>query len=412
MRRSIVRVASGGARALARLLCCAAAALAMGSGAAWAQAATGPEIKVGGLFDLTGITSEVGKPYAQGVRDAVQWVNANGGVNGKRVKLVDTDYGYKIPEAVAAYKRMVSDEKVILINGWGTGDTEALKDFINKDKIPYISASFSGHLTDPKKTPYNFFVAPSYSDQLRAWLTWVKSDWKDKSRNPKVAFFYGDNAYGRAPIEAGRRFAKENGIDLVGEEIVPGNFQDATTQLLDMKQNGADYAYINITTTGVSLILRDAKKLGLATKFGSNPYGFSETLPAVAKEAAEGVTGVVPHVPFGENVPGMKKLVDFHKANHPNDTHDLLYVRGWCYVLVWSEALKRADKAGALNGPGVKAALETLKDYDMGGLTSNVSYEPADHRPSTKTPIYQIQGGKLVKVAEYDMPRKAEWLGL
>jgi branched-chain amino acid transport system substrate-binding protein len=370
------------------------------------------EIKVGGIFDLTGITSDVGKPYAQGVRDGVAWTNENGGINGKKIRLVDVDYGYKIPEAVAAYKRMVGDDKVIMINGWGTGDTEGLKAQVNGDKIPYISASFSGHLTDPSKTPYNFFVAPSYSDQLRAWLHWVKDDWKDKSRNPKVAFFYGDNAYGKAPIEAGRRYCKDIGVDLVDEEIVPGAFQDATSQLLNMKQKGADYGYINVTTTGVSIILRDAKKLGLNTKFGSNPYGFSEQLPLVAKEAAEGVTGVVPHVPFGENVPGMKRLVDFHKKNHPDDTHDAMYVRGWCYVLVWTEALKRADKAGQLSGEGVKAALETFKDFDMGGLTNPITYTPTDHRPETKTAIYQIKGGKLVKVADYDMPRKPEWLGL
>jgi len=299
-----------------------------------------------------------------------------------------------------------------MINGWGTGDTLALKDFVNGEKIPYFSASFAGDLTDPAKTPYNFFVAPSYSDQLRAWLTWVKADWKDTSRAPKVAFFFGDNAYGKAPMEAGRRFCKENGIELVDEEIVPGNFQDATSQLLNMKAKGADYAYVNVTTTGVSLILRDAKKLGLATKFGSNPYGFSEALPAVAKEVAEGVTGVVPHVPFGENVPGMKALVDFHKANHPNDTHDAMYVRGWSYVLVWSEALRRADKAGNLTGEGVKAAAETLTNFDLGGLTNPITYSPTDHRPSTRTPIYQIKGGKLVKVAEYDMPRRPDWLGL
>ena len=370
------------------------------------------EIKVGGIFDLTGITSDVGKPFAQGVRDAVQSVNDGGGINGKRIRLVEVDYGYKIPEAVAAYKRLTGDEKVIMINGWGTGDTEALKDFVNRDKIPYISASFSGHLTDPSKTPYNFFVAPSYSDQLRAWLSWVKEDWKDKSRSPKVAFFYGDNAYGKAPIEAGRRFCKENGIDLVDEEIVPGAFQDATSQLLNMKKKEADYAYINVTTTGVSTILKDAKKLGLNTKFGSNPYGFSEALPAVAKDAAEGVTGVMPHVPFGERVPGMQRVTDYHLKHHPSDTHDALYVRGWSYVLVWSEALKRADKDKALNGEGVKKALEGLRDFDLGGLTSNVTYSPTDHRPATKTPIYMIKGGKLVKVGEYDMPRKPQWLGL
>jgi branched-chain amino acid transport system substrate-binding protein len=390
-----------------RKLLLALAALGLVSARAEAQ-----EIKVGGIFDLTGITSDVGKPYAQGVQDAVAMVNAAGGINGKKIKLIAVDYGYKIPEAVSAYKRLVGDEKVIMINGWGTGDTLALKDFVNKDKVPYFSASFAGDLTDPAKTPYNFFVAPSYSDELRAWLSWVKDDWKDKSRHPKVAFFYGDNPYGKAPMEAGRRFAKENGIDVVDEEIVPGNFQDATSQLLNMKQKGADYAYINVTTTGVSLILKGAKALGLATKFGSNPYGFSEQLPLVAKEAAEGVTGVVPHVPWGENVPGMKAMLDYHKANHPNDTHDALYVRGWTYVQLWTEALKRADKAGQLTGEGVKKATETLKDFDLGGLTGHVTYTSADHRPTTRTPVYIIQGGKLVKVKEYDMPRRADWLGL
>jgi branched-chain amino acid transport system substrate-binding protein len=381
-------------------------AAALLAGGAQAQ-----EIKVGGIFDLTGITSDVGKPFAQGVRDYVAFANAGGGVNGKKVKLIDVDYAYKIPEAVSAYKRMV-EEKVVLINGWGTGDTLALKEFINKDKVPYFSASFAGDLTDPSKTPYNFFVAPSYSDQIRAWLSWVKEDWKDKSRNPKVAFFYGDNAYGKAPMEAGRRFCKENGIDLVDEEILPGNFQDATSQLLNMKQKGADYAYINVTTTGVSLVLKGAKALGLGTKFGTNPYGISETLPKVAKETAEGVTGVVPHVPFGENVPGMAALVDYHKANHPGDEHDCMYVRGWVTATVWMEALKRADKAGKLTGEGVKAAVETMHNFDLGGLANPVTWTATDHRPTTKTAIYQIQAGKMVKVKDYEMPRKAEWLGL
>src|SRR5512144_556983 len=92
------------------ILCLAAAAQAQ------------QEIKVGGIFDLTGITSDVGKPFAVGVRDGVAWTNENGGINGKKVRLIDVDYGYKIPEAVAAYKRMVGDDKVIMINGWGTGD--------------------------------------------------------------------------------------------------------------------------------------------------------------------------------------------------------------------------------------------------------------------------------------------------
>ena len=279
------------------------AALPVAASSLAAQQATGPEIKVGGIFDLTGITSDVGKSYAQAVRDAVEWTNSHGGINGKRIKLVDVDYGYKIPEAIAAYKRMVNDDKVVMIAGWGTGDTEALRGQAATDKIPYVSASFAAPVSDPSKNPYNFFVAPTYSDQLRAWLQWVKDDWKDKSRAPRVAALFGDNAYGRAPLAAGKDFAKQNGIDWVYDGVFPGAFQDATSQLLGMQKAGADYAYINITTTGESIILKDAQKLGLKTKFGCNPYGYSEALAQVAKGAAEGVTGVMPHPPYGTKSP-------------------------------------------------------------------------------------------------------------
>ncbi len=378
-----------------------------------AQQATGPEVKVGGIFDLTGITSDVGKSYAQGVRDAVEWVNAHGGVNGKRIKLVDVDYGYKIPEAIAAYKRMVNDDKVVMIAGWGTGDTEALRGQAAADKIPYVSASFAAPVSDPTKNPYNFFVAPTYSDQLRAWLKWVKDDWKDKSRNPKVAALFGDNAYGRAPMNAGKAFAKEIGIDWVYEGVLPGAFQDATSQLLTMQKEGADYAYINVTTTSFSIILKDAQKLGLKTKFGSNPYGFSEALVAVAKNNAEGVTGVMPHPPYGTNVPGMKKILDFNKGKDiSSPPRDAVYIRGWASTLVIAEGLKRADKAGQLNGEGIKKAFETLSNFDMGGLACNVTYTASDHRACTTTPIYEIKNGTLVKIKDYEVGRKPEWLGM
>ncbi len=370
------------------------------------------EIKVGGIFDLTGITSDVGKPFAQGVRDYVEFTNSRGGINGKKIKLFDVDYGYKIPEAVAAYKRLVGDEKVILISGWGTGDTEALKNFVNSDKIPYFSASFSAHLTDPAKTPYNFFAGPSYSDQLRAWLTWVKEDWKDTSRKPRVSFIFGDNPYGRSPIAAGKAYAKELGIEVANEEVVPGNFQDATSQLLNMQKNKTDYAYINVTTTGASIILKDAQKLGLKIKFGSNPFGFSEKLPEVARATAEGVTGVMPHVPYGTDVPGMKAILDFNKGKTPKTSLDAIYVRGWTTALVWVEALKRADKAGSLNGEGIKKAMETMSDFNVGGLAPNLTYTPTDHRPSTRTAVYIVHNGKLSKVKEYELPRKKDWLGM
>ena len=111
---------------------------------------------------LTGATSDVGKDEALGVREAVQYYNDTGGINGKKIRLFQYDYGYRVPEAITTYKRFRDYDKVVMVLGWGTGDTEALSPTINADKMPYLSSSFSGYLCDPKKTPYNFV----YGDRL------------------------------------------------------------------------------------------------------------------------------------------------------------------------------------------------------------------------------------------------------
>jgi branched-chain amino acid transport system substrate-binding protein len=179
-----------------------------------------------------------------------------------------------------------------------------------------------------------------------------------------------------------------------------------------MQKQGADYAYIQNTVSWAAIILKDAKKNGLKTKFFLNNYGMTEQLPDLAKDAAEGVYGMITTTPYGANVPGMKKITDWHAKHHPTDTHNLVYVRGWTYALVWTEGLKIADKNKQLNGEGVKKALETLKNFDMGGLVQNVTYTADDHRASTKSAVYVVKGGKLTKVDEFEVPRKKEWLGL
>ena len=61
------------------------------------------QIVIGGIFDVTGRTGAVGAPYAEAVRDYVKYLNENGGINGIKIKLLDVDYQYKIPQALAAY---------------------------------------------------------------------------------------------------------------------------------------------------------------------------------------------------------------------------------------------------------------------------------------------------------------------
>jgi len=264
--------------------------LAPSLGVAPADAQT--TIRLGNLVDLTGPTSDQGKDIAQGRTDAVQYFNELGGINGKKIELMSVEYGFQPPRAMAAYKKFVEDDKVLLVLGYGTPDTEALRPYITKDKMPYVSGSYSGHLTDPRNTPYNFPGGIDYTSQIRIFLNYVKETWTDTSRKPRVAFIFADNAYGRAPIEAGRQYAKEIGGELVDEEIIPTVVTDVTSQLLTMKKKDPDWAYINTNTQWVPVVLKDSYKLGLKTKYVMNNYGIDERTPKLATEAAESVMGI------------------------------------------------------------------------------------------------------------------------
>jgi branched-chain amino acid transport system substrate-binding protein len=366
-----------------------------------------PAIKIGHLADLTGATGEVGKPYAQGVQDYKDWVNKNGGINGKQIDMQMFDYAYDKNKAVNQYKKYKEDG-VVAIQGWGSGDTEALSKTTGDDKIPYVSASYSAHLTDPAKTPYNFFCAPDYTTALRAGLKYLKDNWKEK-RAPKVVFIYPNHPYGIAPIKGGKEYAKELGFEVLGDEDVSLKAIEANSQLLSVKNKGADFAWVGGTTNSTAVVLKDAKKLGLKTKFFVNIWGADESTPKLAGGAEEGTLVMTGSTLYGSKVPGMKQLMQITK-NQPQVTH---YIRGYVSMMVLTEALKIADKKGQLNGPGVKAALETLKNFDTGGLATNkITFSATDHRPFMTTNIMEFQKGKLVLKKTIDLPRKAEWLGL
>jgi len=149
----------------------------------FSMAGAADTIKLGSLNDMTGATSDVGKDYALGIGEAIHYINDTGGINGKKIKLYQFDYGYRIPEALTKYN-LFKRLKAVAVLGWGTGDTEALAPTVARDKMPYVSASYSGHLGNPGKTPYNLFFAPDYSTQARgliqAWYDNVKASrfWK------------------------------------------------------------------------------------------------------------------------------------------------------------------------------------------------------------------------------------------
>jgi branched-chain amino acid transport system substrate-binding protein len=385
------------------------------------------EIVIGSLQDMSGGTSDVGKDYALAVAEAVAYVNDHGGINGKSIKLYQFDYGYRVPEALTKYN-LFKRYKAKTVLGWGTGDTESLSPTINKDQIPYVSASYSANLTDPKKTPYNLFFATDYSTNARAAITaWFDKKWpkhKDYGkRKPRLVCSYMfASPYGTAPIKAIKDQATLLGFEIGPDQDVSLLALDTKSQVLAMKQFAPDLVWHGNTTMSVAATLRDAYALGLGANHIINNWGFDENLPRLAGEAAEGAMGAAVCAFFGEDVPMMKNIMAYAKKLNPGvppDKRLIRSVQGWGAVLLVTEALKRADKAGGdLNGPTIlQKGFETMKDFDLGVGSAPVTFTATDHRAAGKVPIYEWRGGKFILVEQVDVkgrwPEKwaNEWLG-
>lgn len=365
----------------------------------------GGDIRIGGIIDLSGPTSSVGAPYAEGVKAGAAYLNANGGINGAKIVLDVQDDAYNVQQGLSIYKKF-AQEKVVAIQGYGTAVTEALTRTAAKDEVPYFSASYSAHLTDPKTAPYNFFTSADYSTAIRAGLKYFKDNWKGAAK-PRLALLYPDHPYGLAPIPAAKEYAAEQGFELVGEATVDLKAIDATTQLLPLKDKKPDFIWIGGTTPSTAVILKDAKKIGLKATFLTNIWGSDETLIKLAGDACEGAYSLQAAAVWGQDVPGMKAVMEA-AGNQPQMTH---YVRGFVSMLVMGEGLRQAAAKGPLTGPAIKAALEGMKDYDPMGLAPKITFLSTDHRPSMAVFLYKISGGKLTFVAQESLERKAEWLG-
>jgi branched-chain amino acid transport system substrate-binding protein len=395
--------------------------LAVFSGVAAAQ-----EIKIGGIMDTTGATSDVGKDYAIGMEEAFKYINEQGGVNGKPIRYTWFDYGYRIPEAITKY-RLLKRLGVVAVQGWGTGDTEALSPTVNRDQMPYVSASYSAHLTDPAKTPYNLFFSSDYSTNARAALTaWFDKKWPTKAdfgkRKPRLVCSYMfASPYASAPIKAIKDHATMLGFDIGEDQDVTLFALDTKSQIMAMKTFQPDVVWHGNTTMSVAATMRDAFALDLGADHIMNNWALDENLPRLAGEAAEGAIGATPCAFFGQPYKNMDIVVASAKKYSPGVPEEKRLIRtiqAWANALVLWESLIRADKAGDLTGQGImEKGFRSLNNFDIGLGASPVTYTPTDHRPATGCLIQEWKDGKFQELARVDLkerwPEKweKEWLG-
>jgi branched-chain amino acid transport system substrate-binding protein len=382
---------------------------------------------VGHLADYTGATAFVGKFYGPGVADALKYINQTGGIDGTKVEFETLDYAYKVPQAIAAYKKWTSRNNMVAMQGWGTGDTEALISFVAKDQVPVWSASYSGHLTDPtgknpkteKPAPYNFFYGPSYSDGCRALVQWAAKDAKDRGiANPKFVHTGDNHPYPNAPKQACAEYAAELGFEVVPPVVVPLAPGDFKAQCLTIKESGAQYAFVGNLGGSVVSLLKSCATVGTDVQFMANIWGGDY----LTIKAAEAKNYVFPSAsPFWDaDAPGMELVREIYengdvdKSQKP--THH--YIRGICSVYYMKEAMEWAKANGGITGENIKKGTYARQNWvpkGLEGVCLPSTWTEEDHRGTTEVTInrgsYADGDVQIEQIETVELPRRDDWIG-
>jgi branched-chain amino acid transport system substrate-binding protein len=360
-------------------------------------------IRIGAIFDRSGPTSDVGVPYSDGINAYITALNSRGGVKGRKIQVISQDTSYNVARSEAFYQQLRTSG-IAAILGWATADTEAFKARVAADRLPYLSASYAESVAKPSETPYNFFIAPSYSQQMRIALRFIAK--QSPNRRVKVAVFHHNSPFGQSPLEDGRRYVASKRLRIdYSTETMPTGATDLTAQLT--RARDADYIIVQNTSSPAATLARDAARLGLRARIVLLNWAADELFVSLAGRAANGVYGVQPFGTTALKVAGLKAPGDWLRRNGGGSIHrkGIHFVQGWYTAAVMVEAIKRlAARNQDINGPNIKSTLETMPPFASGGVTAKVRFTKSYHAGQRSSRIFRVIRGRFRQVTGFTVP--------
>jgi len=367
---------------------------------------TPDSVKVGIITDTTGVVADYGRHLLMGVSDYIKYINEKGGIHGRKLNLIHEDDQYKIPLAIASFEKLVTkDEVLAILHCGGTPQTMALLPKIEKEKVPVIPPG----MLVPMYTPYKRYVfsyGSTYSNQIEVLIDYVVNDLKVKA--PKTGIVHWPVEWAKEGAKASKDRLKTYGVEPVGEIELPMGAVDASSQVLSMKRAGAEYVIIFTLAPGIINFIKTAEKFDYFPTYLTFTWCADDSiLKAVGKAAKIYYAGSMFGV-WNDDSPGGKELREIAQKYGSSPKLPTLYIQGYTTTAIMVEGLKRAGKN--LTVEKFVDALETLKDFDCGGMLSPMTYTPSIHKPSDYSKIVKADTEKLVfiPVTKWVKPREAK----
>ena len=323
------------------------------------------DIVIGGSIPMTGVFAFAGVGINAGISDYVRIVNDAGGIKGRKLRYVYEDTAYKVDVSVAAFKKLTGQNKINLYYGDSTGFSKTINPELDRNgQILMAGASFATELNDPKKYPHQFLVGPDYTEMFGILLNHIA---KEKP-GAKVAFVYSDSEFGRDPIEASEALAKKLGLSVPVKIMTAPGSVDVSTEVIKLRRAAPDYTIFHgYVLAPIPEFIQQGKQMGMATKWMGTFWTMDSSTVMKMGEAGDGFMGVMPYRYYYDDsakAPMLEKI----RSMQP-EYQSTAYMQGFLTAMLFTEAAKRTLEANKpLNGDNLKAALNTIKDFDTGGI--------------------------------------------
>jgi branched-chain amino acid transport system substrate-binding protein len=358
-----------------------------------------PSLKVGALIPYSDRWGDSGRECARGMMDGARWLNQREGISGRKLEIVLIDDTSQPAETIAAYRKLNEADRILLLYIYSTETALVLSPHFNYGRVPTFLGSLPAQFASASKYPYAFSITPTPLDLAKIAMNFISNKSGTKLGKPKVIFIGSSDHFGRHFLDDIKEYARALGIDIgpdvwISDLSQPGDkvSKHIPPLLATINAYNPDFAYLSLTSKETSILLQEVMKMALKTKWICNKRAFDENLAPF-----DGVFGVQPISPFGEDIPGMAVIKEAHQKWHPHDSHTLSYVEGWATIQVTSEALRRSLPEQVFSRERVKLALEGFKDFVTGGLIPPLTITAKDHRPSVESRIFVVKDGKLTR---------------
>jgi len=393
---SLVIAFHGGVVMTKRWFWTSLAALAAATVLATGGAAQQAPLKIGVIQPLSGPVAASGNYVRMGAEIARDWINAKGGVNGRRLELVIEDNKSDPKEAASAAEKLIVRDKVPAIMGaWGSSMTLAAMPKLEEYGVPMVVETSSAATITKRGNPWVFRISPPSEMEALGLERYL-----DKLAVKRADFLAVNTDWGRGAVSAFGDMLKKKGAAVTNAEFMDQAATDMNAQITKIKGSGSDTLFLTTSVEQITLVLKQAQEQRLQRKIVTTGGSSSPNqLIKQAGAAAEGTYHILFFMPwFPEAMPDgklAKAFVDeWSKRGHPFEGLTEGF-RGHDGIATIAEA---ARVAGA---PEAKAIRDALWKVRLMGLNGPIKFEkdgPAGKESGQSKPsifIVQIKDGKI-----------------